>query len=310
MSLLNGSGSEKKSLKSRITFSKFEYSPKELFADLLWDLAGAVFFNIGIYNFAVNAEFAPVGISGVALILRYLFGLPMGITSMVLNIPIILVSYRLLGRRFLLRSVKSMVIFALVLDYVVPLLPVYSGNPLYASACTGIFSGLGLTMVYLRNCSTGGTDFLVMAIRKLIPHLTIGQISLVVDAVVILAGGLVFKNLDAVILGLLSSIVTTMAIDKIMYGLGAGKLVFVVTSKEEEVAKGIEETTGRGSTFLKGRGSYSLEEKHVVMCACNNSQVVPIRRTIHEIDPGAFLIITDSNEVYGEGFKAIDGHFM
>ncbi|ADL03922.1 YitT family protein [Lacrimispora saccharolytica] len=284
-----------------------EYSPKELGVDLLCDLAGAFLFNIGIYNFAVNAEFAPVGVSGIALILRYLFGLPMGITSMVLNIPIVLVSYRLLGRRFLLRSMKSMIIFALVLDYVVPYLPVYQGNPLYASACTGIFSGLGLTIVYLRNCSTGGTDFLVMAIRKLLPHRTIGQISLVVDAIVIIAGGFVFRNLDAVILGLVSSIVTTMVIDKIMYGLGAGKLVFVVTSRESEVAQRIEENTGRGCTFLKGQGSYSLDEKKVVMCACNNSQVVPIRRAIHEIDKEAFIIITDSNEVYGEGFKAIGG---
>ncbi|WP_312426758.1 YitT family protein [Lacrimispora sp.] len=286
---------------------KQEYSPKELGIDLLCDLAGAILFNIGIYNFAVNAEFAPVGVSGIALILRYLFGLPMGITSIVLNIPIVLVSYRLLGRRFLLRSMKSMIIFALVLDYVVPYLPVYQGNPLYASACTGIFSGLGLTIVYLRNCSTGGTDFLVMAIRKIFPHLTIGQISLVVDAVVIIAGGLVFRNLDAVILGMLSTIVTTMVIDKIMYGLGAGKLVFVVTSHAEEAAQRIEENTGRGCTFLQGQGSYSLDEKKVIMCACNNSQVVPIRRAIHETDKDAFLIITDSNEVYGEGFKAIGG---
>ncbi len=286
---------------------KQEYSPKELGIDLLCDLAGAILFNIGIYNFAVNAEFAPVGVSGIALILRYLFGLPMGITSIVLNIPIVLVSYRLLGRSFLLRSMKSMIIFALVLDYVVPYLPVYQGNPLYASACTGIFSGLGLTIVYLRNCSTGGTDFLVMAIRKIFPHLTIGQISLVVDAVVIIAGGLVFRNLDAVILGMLSTIVTTMVIDKIMYGLGAGKLVFVVTSHAEEAAQRIEENTGRGCTFLQGQGSYSLDEKKVIMCACNNSQVVPIRRAIHETDKDAFLIITDSNEVYGEGFKAIGG---
>ncbi len=285
------------------------YPPKELGMDLLCDLAGALLFNIGIYNFAVNAEFAPVGVSGIALILRYLFGLPMGIMTIVLNIPIILVSYKLLGRRFLLRSMKSMVIFALVLDYVVPLFPIYNGNPLYASACTGIFSGLGLTIVYLRNCSTGGTDFLVMAIRKFFPHFTIGQISLVIDAIVILAGGLVFRNVDAVILGLISSIVTTMAIDKIMYGLGAGKLVFVVTSHEREVALRIEEATGRGCTFLKGQGSYSLDEKKIVMCACNNSQVVPIRRAIHEVDQGAFLIITDSNEVYGEGFKSIGGQW-
>jgi uncharacterized membrane-anchored protein YitT (DUF2179 family) len=284
-----------------------EYSPKEMGIDLLCDLAGAFLFNIGIYNFAVNAEFAPVGVSGIAVILRHLFGMPMGITSILLNIPIVLVSYKLLGRRFLFRSVKSMVVFALMLDYVVPYLPVYQGNPLYASACTGIFSGLGLTIVYLRNCSTGGADFLVMAIRKIFPHLTIGQISLVVDAIVIIAGGLVFRNLDAVILGMLSTIVTTMAIDKIMYGLGAGKLVFVVTSHAGEVAQKIEENTGRGSTFLQGQGSYSLDEKKVIMCACNNSQVVPIRRAVHATDKEAFLIITDSNEVYGEGFKAIGG---
>lgn len=285
---------------------KQEYSPKELGIDLLCDLAGAFLFNVGIYNFAINAEFAPVGVSGIALILRYLFGLPMGITSIFLNIPILLVSYKLLGRRFLLRSMKSMVIFALVLDYVVPVMPVYNGNPLYAAACTGIFSGLGLTIVYLRNCSTGGVDFLVMAIRKIFPHLTIGQISLVVDAIVIISGSFVFRNLDAVILGMLSSIVTTMVIDKIMYGLGAGKLVFIVTSHAAEVAARIEEATGRGSTFLQGQGSYSLDEKKVVMCACNNSQVVPIRRAINETDKEAFMIITDSNEVFGEGFKAIE----
>ena len=283
-----------------------QYTAKDLGIDLLCDIAGAFLFNIGIYNFAVNAEFAPVGVSGIALILRYLFGLPMGIVSILLNIPILLVSYKLLGRRFLLRSMKSMVIFALVLDYVMPIIPVYDGNPFYASICTGIFSGLGLTIVYLRGGSTGGTDFLVMAIRKLFPHLTIGQISLVVDAIVIIAGGFVFRNLDAVILGMISSIVTTMVIDKIMYGHGAGKLMLIVTSCEAAVAEAIEEATGRGCTFLEGQGSYSLDEKKVVMCACNNSQVIPIRREVHEIDKGAFIIITDSNEVFGEGFKPID----
>ena len=145
-----------------------------------------------------------------------------------------------------------------------------------------------------------------MAIRKLFPHLTIGQISLVVDAIVIIAGGFVFRNLDAVILGMISSIVTTMVIDKIMYGLGAGKLMLIVTSCEAAVAEAIEEATGRGCTFLEGQGSYSLDEKKVVMCACNNSQVIPIRWEVHEIDKGAFIIITDSNEVFGEGFKPID----
>lgn len=273
--------------------------------DLLCDLAGAVLFDLAIYNFALHAEFAPVGVSGISLILHYLFGTPMGIASILLNIPILLVSYRLLGRKFLMRSIKTMAVFALVLDYVVPLFPVYGGNPFYASICTGVFSGLGLTIIYLRGGSTGGTDFLVMAVRKLMPHLSIGQITLAVDGIVIIIGGFVFRNLDAVILGMIATAVTTMVIDKIMYGLGAGKLILIVTSMEREVAEGIVKTTERGCTFLHGQGSYSNDEKKVVMCACNNRQVIAVRRVVHELDPGAFIIITDSNEVFGEGFKPI-----
>ena len=105
---------------------------------------------------------------------------------------------------------------------------------------------------------------------------------------------------------MISSIVTTMVIDKIMYGLGAGKLMLIVTSCEAAVAEAIEEATGRGCTFLEGAGApYSLDEKKV-LCAHAHSQVIPIRREVHEIDKGAFIIITDSNEVFGEGFKPID----
>ena len=274
--------------------------------DLLCDFVGALLFDLGIYNFAMNAEFAPVGVSGLALIFNYLFNLPMGVMSVVLNIPIILVSYRILGKRFLVYSIKTMFIFALVLDFVVPYFPVYSGEPFVAAICTGVLSGLGLVIIYMRGASTGGTDFLVMAIRKLMPHFSIGQITLVVDGTVILLGGFVFKNVDAVIMGLIATAATTMVIDKIMYGIGGGKLVFIVTVKEAELAKRIEAQTGRGCTFLNAQGSYQLDDKRVIMCACYNNQVVPIRKALHEVDPSAFMIITDSNEVFGEGFKRID----
>lgn len=279
---------------------------KVFMMDLLCDFVGAFLFDLGIYNFAMNAEFAPVGVSGLALIFNYLFQLPMGVMSVVLNIPIILVSYRILGKRFLAYSIKTMFIFAIVLDFVVPYFPVYSGEPFVAAICTGVLSGLGLVIIYMRGASTGGTDFLVMAIRKLMPHLSIGQITLFVDGTVILLGGLVFKNVDAVIMGLIATAATTMVIDKVMYGIGGGKLVFIVTVKEAALAKRIEEQTGRGCTFLNAQGSYQLDDKRVIMCACYNSQVVPIRKALHEVDPSAFMIITDSNEVFGEGFKRID----
>ena len=278
---------------------------RELAIDVLCDLAGARLFDLGIYNFAANAEFAPVGVSGLAIIINYLFKAPMGITSILLNIPILLISYKLLGRRFMIKSIKSMLIFSLMLDLVVPFFPVYQGEPLIAAICTGVLSGAGLSIVYLRGGSTGGTDFLVMALRKLFPQFSIGQFTLVVDGCVILLGGVVFRNLDAVILGLIATAATTMIIDKIMYNIGSGKLVFIVTDHPAAMAEGIVNTTGRGTTFLNAQGSYSMDEKKVVMCACNNSQAVQVRRVVKELDPDAFVIVTESNEVFGEGFKSL-----
>lgn len=278
---------------------------KNVFFDIVCDILGALLFDIGIYNFAVNAEFAPVGITGLSVILNYMFKFPMGITIVILNIPIILISYRILGKQFMLKSAKTMIIFAFVLDYIVPYLPQYDGNPFYAAICTGVFSGLGLTLVYLRGSSSGGTDLLIMSVRKLFPHFTIGQITWVIDGIVIFVGGFVFNNIDAILLGLIAIMATTLVIDKIMYGVGAGKLIYIVTEYSEKVTKGIVEMTGRGATILNGKGSYSNQEKQVIMCACNNHHAIPIRRVVREIDINAFIIIVESNEVYGEGFKDI-----
>jgi len=279
---------------------------KEIVWDFVYDIIGALLFNIGVFCFAVNAKFAPVGISGLSVILNHLYGLPMGITSIAMNIPVILISYKILGKRFLFKSAKTMLVFAILLDLVVSKFPMYSGNPFYAAICTGVFSGLGLTIIYYRGASSGGTDFLIMAIRKLFPHLSIGQITWGIDGAVVLIGGLVFHNIDAVMLGIFATVATTIVIDKIMYGLGAGKLLFIVTDCGEAVAKGIGDMTGRGATFLSGQGSYSRDDKQVVMCACNNRQVVAIRKAVHEIDKNVFLIITESNEVFGQGFKPMD----
>ncbi len=270
-----------------------------IFFDILWDVIGATLFDIGIYCFAVNAEFAPIGFPGLTVILNYLFGFPLGLTLILLNIPAILISFKVLGTKFILRSAKTMIIFGLVLDYVVPYFPQYSGNHFYACICTGVFGGIGLTVVYLRGIASGGTDFIIMAIHKLLPHFSIGQITWVVDGSVILLGGFVFKNIDAVVIGLISVLITTIVVDKIMLGLNAGKLLFIITEKGELVANQISSLTGRGVTFVDGRGAYSKSEKQVIMCACKLNQVNFIRKSVEEIDAQCFLIVTDTKEVHG-----------
>lgn len=276
---------------------------KELAIDIMVDIVGNMLIAIGVYNFAANSGFPVAGISGIALIFYHLFGLPIGVMTVVLNIPIILLCYKLLGKEFLLRSLKTMIIAWPLMDIVAPMLPVYSGDRMLSAICVGVFSGLGYALIYLRNSSTGGADFIIMSIRALKPHLSIGKIAFITDVVIVGLGGVLFGDTDSIIYGLILTYILSTVVDKVMYGIDAGKMTLVVTDHSKEVAEKIDELTARGCTFLRGVGSYSGEEKMVVMCACSNKEMHKVQKAVKEVDNRAFLIMMESNEVRGEGFK-------
>lgn len=276
---------------------------KEFAIDILVDIVGNLLIAIGVYNFAANAKFPVAGISGIAMIFYHLFGLPIGTMTIILNIPIIIMCYKLLGKGFLLRSLKTMIIAWPLMDYVAPMLPVYSGDRMLSAICVGVFSGLGYAMIYMRNTSTGGADFIIMSVRALRPHLSIGKITFLTDVIIVGLGGVLFGDVDSIIYGLILTYILSVVVDKVMYGIDAGKMTLVVTDHGHEVAKRIDELTQRGSTFLRGVGSYSGEEKLVVMCACSNKEMHMVQKAVKEVDEDAFLITMESNEVRGEGFK-------
>lgn len=276
---------------------------KELAMDLVADVVGNMLIAIGVYNFAANSGFPVAGISGIALIFYHLFGLPIGVMTVVLNIPIVLLCYKLLGKEFLLKSLKTMIIAWPLMDIVAPMLPVYSGDRMLSAICVGVFSGLGYAMIYLRNSSTGGADFIIMSIRAIKPHLSIGKIAFATDVVIVGLGGYLFGDTDSVIYGMILTYILSTVVDKVMYGIDAGKMTLVVTDHSKEVAEKIDEMTERGCTFLRGVGSYSGEEKMVVMCACSNKEMHKVHKAVKEVDNRAFVITMESNEVRGEGFK-------
>ena len=277
---------------------------KEVGIDLLADIVGSFFIAIGVYNFAVASGFPVAGISGIAIIFYHFFQIPIGIMTVVLNIPIVIICYKLLGRTFLLKSLKTMIISTVFMDVIAPMLPVYEGDLMLSCICMGIFSGFGYALIYLRDSSTGGADFVIMAIRVLRPHLSLGKIIIALDfAIVLLSGVLIGGNVDKIIYGLISTYILSVVVDKVMYGMDAGKLTLIVTEHGQEVADKIDELTQRGSTLLKGIGSYSKDEKQVVMCACSPKQLHMIQKAVKEVDRAAFLVTMESNEVRGEGFK-------
>ncbi|KMZ55867.1 YitT family protein [Dorea sp. D27] len=277
---------------------------KETGIDILVDIAAGMVIAIGVYNFALNANFPVAGFSGIAIIMYHLLGLPVGLGTIILNIPVAIFCYKFLGRNFFLKSLKSMIISSVLMDYVAPLLPVYEGSRLLAALCMGVLCGIGYAMIFMRGSSTGGQDFISVAIKKVRPHMTLGIITFALDIMTIILGSvLVFKDVDGFIYGVIVTYLMAIVMDRIMYGIDEGKMTFIVTEHGEDVAEQIDEYSGRGSTILKGMGSYSKEKKDVVMCACNNKQMYTIKKMVHKIDPQAFTIIMESNEVVGEGFK-------
>lgn len=283
-------------------------SPKEIGIDIVVDIAAGVLMAVGVQVFAVPAEFATSGLTGIALILHHLFGWKMGIVVMVINVPLALMSAKYLGKRFLVNSIKSIVITSVLLDVIAPpMIPIYTGSPFLAAVFNGILCGIGLALIFMRNSSTGGTDFVIMTINKLRPHMSVGAVTQVIDGIIILAGAFFFKNIDAVLYGIISVLILGIVMDRLMAGANTGKIAFIVSEKPQEIAEAIDQAVGRGSTLIKGKGSYTRTDKNIVFCACATKEMYKVKKTVEAVDPKAFLVITDSREVYGEGFNPIIG---
>lgn len=277
---------------------------KNIGMDLLMDVLGSLLIAIGVYNFAAASEFPVAGISGIALLFYHYFNIPIGVMTLVLNIPIVIFCYKLLGKTFFLKSLRTMIISTIFIDVVAPMFPVYEGDLMLSCICMGLVSGLGYALIYMRDTSTGGADFVLMAVRKLSPHLSLGKIIIIMDFTIVIIGGLLLGgNIDRIIYGLIGTYLLSTVVDKVMYGLDAGKLTLIVTEKGYEIAEKIDDLTKRGATILKGVGSYSKLDKDVVMCACNMKQMHMVHKAVKEVDPAAFLVTMEANQVRGEGFK-------
>lgn len=282
-----------------------DFNLRRTVADLAYNIAGGVLYAAGIYTFAANADFAPGGVSGLALILNYLWHIPVGILTLVFNIPLVMISYRAVGKNFLIKSAASMIISSLILDLVFPMVPVYRGSRIMAALYSGLFLGAGMALFYLRGSSSGGIDFLALTIKKKRPYMTIGVITLLIDLVVILLGWPVFGDVDAVLYGVASTAVSTIVIDKIMYGAGAGTLAVIITENGKAVSEQIAFVVKRGSTVVQAAGTYTGDQKDILLCACSKAEAYLVKTVVSETDRKAFLMFTETTEVFGEGFGTL-----
>lgn len=279
---------------------------KNKWVNLLLEAIGCFISALGIYSFAVAAGVPVTGITGICAILYRLFGLPIGIATIVLNIPIVLFSYKKLGRAFFLRSLFCMAMFAVYTDTILPNWPVYQGDRLLATICGGVIGGIGDALIYMQNASTGGLDFVTMAIKVKHPHLPFGNLTFAAALAVIVLNGVVFHDVDSVIYGLLFNYLVAAVINKVMFGFASSMLALIVTDNGKAACEEIDRVADRGSTILHGQGGFNGDPKDVVLCACSNKQLYEIEQAMKQLDPHCFIIMLQSNEVHGEGFRRLE----
>lgn len=266
------------------------------------ELTGCFLTALATASFAANFNFPMTGFTGIVLILYRLYHLPLGVLNIILNIPLIILCHRILGKEFVFRSIRCMIVSSVIMDYLTPLLPVYAGERMLAALCTGILNGVGYALIYMQNSSTGGIDFIVLAIKVKKPHIAIGKITFSCATVVILVNWILFRDTDGVIYGLIINALCGYVLNYILYGPNTGKLMLIVTEHGKKIADIIEECCHRGSTILDVYGGYQQEKKQMVFCACSNKELYCLERAIKKVDPESFMTVWESKEVQGNGF--------
>lgn len=262
-----------------------------------------------IYAVAYNVFYAPNniafgGVTGIAQMINRLFGVPsVGVLIIVINIPLFIAAWRLLGGKMLLGSLYTMTVSSLLLDLFGNFIHMPSlTEPLMACFFGGVVMGASMGLVAREGASFGGSDIAARLVRLKIPTMSIGKLLLGIDLVVITGVSIVFRQLDPALMGILALTVSSTAMDKVLFGADPSKVAYIISDHSTEIAEAIITKMHRGVTLLHGAGAWSGEKKNVILCAFKNRQVVELKRMIQEIDPRAFLIVCDAYEVLGDGF--------
>lgn len=277
---------------------------KMLILDMVIIIIGSFLYAVSTVVFSAPNNIAPGGVSGIATMLNYLFpNINIGMASLVMNIPLVIVGFIKLGKEFMAKTFVSLISYTVFADYVLAKFPVYTGNMLLASVFGGVLIGLGLGLILWRAGSSGGTDIICKLLQKALLHMKMGIITFAVDCVVLICSAFVYDSLEVVLYALINVFVASKCIDMVMYGFDVSKTMMIISEHSDEISEYITKTMERGATLVDARGAYTGDKKPFIISAVSQSEYVVLTRKVKEIDPKAFIIVMTSAEIYGEGFK-------
>jgi len=268
-------------------------------------LLGSAVFAVGIQWFYHPATLLSGGVTGIAMIINYIWSLPTGTVMFVLNLPLFLIAFKNYGWRFVAGSLLGTFACSLFIDLLSLVRVDITAEPFLASVFGGVITGLGLGIVYATGATTGGTDIIAKLIREKYPYVNFGTMILFLDAAIIAVYALIFRKYENAMYTVIAVYIAARVIDLVLYGSSQSKLCHIISEYSDEIKLAIVEKLNRGVTVLSGKGAYSGQDKQILLCVVKRQQIVEIKKIVKNIDKSAFVIVTDTRDVFGEGFGDI-----
>lgn len=275
---------------------------KRFIIQVIHIITGTALIAIATSLFLLPNQLSAGGFSGIATITYYLFGLPLGVTVLMLNIPLFILSIIRNGKTFFINALMGTIFLSFFLDYFDKFKPLTTDRFL-GCIYGGIIAGIGTAIVLRTNASTGGTDLLTQIIKSFRSNIRISNLLVTLDTIIVGLNVIFFKELEIGLYSAITIYIMGKMLDIFFEGIDFAKIVYIISPEYKKISEEISEEIRRGSTALFGKGMYKEEEKNILMCVASRSEVREIRKIVNEIDKNAFVVISNAREVFGEGFK-------
>ena len=292
--------------KIKAFFSELDFGWRSI-KDFLLIILGGLLQALALRTFLVPSLLVSGGISGLAQIFHYLWNLPIGVVTLLGNIPLFIIGWRFLGGpRFAVRTILAVFSYTVIVDILVELTgtaPITDGF-LLNSLFGGILLGVGLGLVYLGQGTSGGTDILGRILNRRF-GMSISLAYMVTDSFAVILAGFFF-GWDRALYGLIMIYLSGVAADMISQGTNIVREALIITDKTEEVVKAISDVLGRGTTIIEAKGGYTQKDRPMIFCVVSAGEVIRLKTIVQETDPYAFMVVGHVNEALGEGFKPLN----
>ncbi|MEJ2633663.1 MAG: YitT family protein [Calditrichia bacterium] len=274
-----------------------------LLRDIIYDVAGSVSLSLGLVFFLIPNKIATGGVAGLSIVLHYLIGLPTGSIMLGLNIPLLFIGLKYLGKSFLARTIITVFAASFFTDFFSINLhfQALTHNLMLATLYGGLLVGLGLGLIFKGDASAGGGTILARVISRKTRFKT-GQVLFTLDLLVISSAAVTFQNVELALWGGITIFISSQLVDLILTGKPFAKVVQIVTNEVDQIGEHIIQDLSRSATIIHAKGLYSGEHKKLMMVVVDSSQISRLRDLVRLHDPAAFMIVMDAKEILGQGF--------